>query len=497
MTDELLLGFDVGTSSVKAAAFGLDGTPVGVATAVVALQRPGDGLCEVDPRAYWRALRQCCGTLADAGVELRRVQALSIAAHAETLIPVDDKLEPVRPAIVWVDTRSTREAADLVARFGADELARRSGQPLMIPMWPATKLLWLQRHEPDLVQQVRWWLQPLDYLVAKMTGHIASDASEYSSSLLLDIGTRGWWQPMLDELAISERVLPELRVAGSAIARLRAEAAAELGLGEALVVMGGFDQACTAVGSGNVRAGGVSESTGSSLAVITTIREPPAARGAVPCHVHVIPGHYFLDAHSPTAGAAYAWLRNEFAPELSFRALDELAEEVPAGSDGLLLLPWLAGTATPSFEPMARGVLFGLSLDHGRGHVARATLEGVAFELAALLDESCKLGSDPRELRSVGGGARSPLWSQIKADVTALPVSVPVIADHAGALGAAILAAVGADVFPTIEAGVDALVRLERTYAPDPIAHERYSQVQTLHDRLSSRLEALFGREQP
>lgn len=496
MSDELLLGFDVGTSSVKAAVFSLDGTPAGFATAVIPLQRPGDGLCEVDPRAYWQGLGECCRMLAGEGVGLPRVRALSISAHAETLIPVDEDLEPVRPAIVWVDTRSTREAAELVARFGTEELASRSGQPLMIPMWPATKLLWLQNHEPDLAVGVRWWLQPLDYLVAKMTGEIASDASEYSSSLLLDIRTRRWWQPMLDELGISERVLPELREAGSPIGRLRAEAAAELGLGEALVVMGGFDQACTAVGAGNVREGVVSESTGSSLAAITTIREPPARGSAVPCHVHVVGDHYFLDAHSPTAGAAYSWLRDQLGNELSFSELDALAATVAPGSDGLLLLPWLAGTATPSFDPMARGVLFGLSLDHGRGHLARATLEGVAFELNALLDASRMVGSAPRELRSVGGGAKSALWSQIKADVTALPVSVPVIADYAGALGAAILAAVGADVFPTIEVCADALVSIDRTYVPDPAACERYAQARALHQRLSSRLDGLFGGAQ-
>jgi xylulokinase len=141
--------------------------------------------------------------------------------------------------------------------------------------------------------------------------------------------------------------------------------------------------------------------------------------------------------------------------------------------------------------------LFGLTLDHGRGHLARAALEGVAFELAALLDESRKLGSDPRELRSVGGGAASALWSQIKADVTALPVTVPAIADHAGALGAAILAAVGADVFPTIEVGADALVRVDRTYLPDPSAHEQYTRLRSLYERLSRQLDGVFGRAQP
>lgn len=496
MTEELLLGFDVGTSALKAAAFTLGGEPAGVTSWQLPLQTPRDGICEIDPRAYWDGLHRCCRALAAQEVDLRAVRALSVSAHAETLIAIDDRLEPLRPAIVWVDTRSHREAVELAGRFGTAELAQRSGQPVMIPMWPATKLLWLRRHEPEVAAAARWWLQPLDYLVACLTGRVASDSSEYSSSLLLDIRARDWWQPMLDELGVEQRQLPELLPAGAPIAPLTAGAAAALGLPpETVVAMGGFDQACTAVGAGNVREGIVSESTGSSLAVITTVEQPPAHSSRVPCHIHVVPGRYFLCAHNPTGGSAYAWIRDELAPELKFAQLDRLAAAVEPGSDGLVLLPTMAGTATPTFDPAARGVLFGLTPRHGRAQLARAALEGVAFTLAQLVDESRRAGALPQELRSVGGGAASALWCQIKADVTGLPVRVPVVADHAGALGAAVLAGVGAGVYRSVEEGADTAVRLGPAYEPDASAAGRYRYARTVHDQLYPHLRDLFHLE--
>jgi xylulokinase len=391
MSGDLLLGFDVGTSSLKAIACETDGTIAGTASFEVPLDLGGGGRCEVDPRAYWDGLRDCCRDLDRAGVDLRRVTALAVAAHAETLIPVDARLEPVRPAIVWVDTRSAREADHLARRFGRDELAARSGQPEVIPMWPATKLLWLQRHEPEQFRAARWWLQPLDYLTARLTGTVASDHSEYSSSLLLDIRERTWWRPMLDELGIDDGMLPALVPAGTPLGAL---AAADLGLPpDVTVVMGGFDQACTAVGAGNVREGIVSESTGMSLAVVSTVRDAAPPDANVPCHLHVVPDHYFLCAHSPSGGSAYAWVRSTFAPELTFEELDAAAAAAPCGADGLVLLPTFSGTATPTFAPEARGVLFGLTLDHDRVSRARRW--------------KASPSPSPRSSRRAGGSASS------------------------------------------------------------------------------------------
>lgn len=496
MNGDLLLGFDIGTSALKAVACSVEGEVAGTASFDVPLDLQEGGRCEVDPRSYWTGLRACCHELAAAGVDLGRVRALALAAHAETMIPVDEQLEPLCPAIVWVDRRSEREADELGARFGHEELARRSGQPEMIPMWPATKILWLQRHEPDLAREVRWWLQPLDYLTARLTGVVATDYSEYSSSLLLDIRARAWWPSMLDALGLDESALPALCAAGSEVGAVTPGAAGELGLGrDVTVVMGGFDQACTAVGAGNVREGIVSESTGMSLAVVSTVRDVPPASSKVPCHLHVVPDHHFLNAHSPSGGSAYAWVRAMFAPGLTFEELDVAAASAPVGADGVVLLPTFSGTATPTFSAHARAVLFGLTLDHDASRIARAALEGVAFTLAGLIDASRQLGVAPYELRSVGGGARSAVWSQIKADVTGLPVRVPAVVDHAGALGAAIVAGAGSGVFASIAEGADALVRLVRTFEPDPAVAARYAHARAVQSELYFRLADLFPQE--
>ena len=494
MPDALLLGVDLGTSAMKTAIFDLDGRCVAESTQRIPLETPGPGLCEVDPRAYWQALVGCCSELRSGGHPLAQVRALAVAANAETVLYLDDDFEPVRPGMVWSDIRSEREAADLGARFGFDDLARRSGQPQMIPMWPATKILWLRRNEPENARRVRWWLQPLDYLLARLTGRVVSDASEYSSSLLLDIGVRAWWGEMLQELELAPRSLPELLLAGTPLGEPGVDARTELGLApETVVVMGGFDQACTALGAGNVLPGIVSESTGTSLAVTATVAAPPASAKTVPCHVHVVPDAYFLCAHNPSAGSILSWFQREFAPGLSFSDLDGLADAAPAGSEGLLLLPYFAGSATPYFDPAARGVFFGLTERHGRGHLVRAILEGVAFALADLVDAERALGVQVHELRSVGGGARSAIWSQIKADVTGAPVHTTEAPDHAGALGAAILAGVGGGLLPSVEVGAETMVRLALRFEPDAREVERYAHARKLHRELYPRLEDLFA----
>ena len=493
MSEPLLLGFDVGTSAVKAAAFTLEGLPVAVTSRQIRLDAPREGICEVDPRDYWEALVACCADLRRERVEMRAVRALAVAANAETLLVMNDRLEPVRPGIVWLDTRSQQEAIDLGERFGIDQLARRSGQPQMIPMWPATKMLWLRRHEPEVVEAARWWLQPLDYLVARLTGKVLSDHSEYSSSLLLDIQDRSWWRPMLDELGVTPDSLPKLLAAGTPLGPATIQAQQALGIGsEAVVVMGGFDQACTAVGAGNVRAGVISESTGTSLAVVATVPVPPLVASGVPCHVHVVPDRYFLCAHNPAGGSLLSWFRDLCASDISFAELDELAATVKPGSEGLVILPYLSGSATPTFDPRARGVFFGLTMRHERRHLARALLEGIAFALADLVDAERALGADPLELRSVGGGAKSRLWCQIKADVTGLTVQTVRGGDHAGALGAAILAGVGSGLLVSVEDGADTLVHLSETFEPDPSRVEAYTTVRHIYGQLYPRLHELF-----
>jgi xylulokinase len=310
---------------------------------------------------------------------------------------------------------------------------------------------------------------------------------------MLDIRARRWWPPMLEELDLRERSLPDLLPTATPLGQITALAAAETGLArETLVVLGGFDQACAALGAGNVREGLANESTGTSLAVMCTVAQPPESPGNVPCHIHVVPERYFLCAHNPSGGSVLGWLRDEVAPDLSFADLDALAATVEPGCDGLVLLPYLSGTVTPAFDPAARGLLFGLTLRHERAHLVRAVLEGVAMACADLLDEARRLGVTFTEVRSVGGGARSDLWSQIKADVTGVPVRRVLAAEHAGSLGAAVLAGVGCGLLESVERGADELVRLGRTFEPDPRTTAAYAEARHVYRQLYPRVRDLF-----
>lgn len=496
MKRQLLLGIDVGTSSIKAIAFTTDGDSVAAATRPCEISMPGRGRYELALESCWDALAACCAEILAAGVEPHEVAGIAVSAHAETVAPLATDGTPLRPAIVWLDGRSTQEASELRDAFGEEQLQAVSGQPRVIPMWPATKILWLEHHEPEAHAAARWWAGPLDYIYLRLTGRLLTEPSTYSSSLMLDVRSRDWWNPMLERLGARREMLPELVDAGTAVGGLSPAVAETLGLAPGTpIVMGGFDQACSALGAGNVRAGGASESTGTSMALHATIDEaPPQPGSSVPLHLHVVPERLLLNASTPTGGAAIDWFRRLLVPESSgesYARYEALAASAPPGSDGVVVLPHLAGSACPAFDPAARGVVFGVAPHHGPGHLARASIEGVAFALAEMLDAERALGASPREIHSVGGASRSDLWLQIKADVANLPFVATAVED-AGALGAAILAGVGAGIFASADEGCAAMVRQRATFEPDPAGVERYAEARAVYRELHPRLQTLF-----
>jgi len=494
---QVLLGVDVGTTTIKALAVTPEGSVVAEASRPCAVTRTGHDRCELELAGCWTAIQGCCADLRATGLAPHEVAALAVAAHAETVAPLDRRGEALRPAIVWVDGRSSREARELAEEFGEDTLYRVTGQPRALPVWPATKILWLARQEPAVHAAARWWVQPLDYVYLRLTGRMLSDPSVYSSSLMLDIRSREWWTPMLDRIGVAAAQLPELVDAGTVVGGLPADAASALGLAVGTpIVMGGFDQACTALGAGNAIPGVASESTGTSLALHATVAGLPSPRAGdtVPLHLHVVPGCSLLNANAPTAGATLDWFRTALATGGgTYEELARVAGSVAPGSDGVVVLPHLAGSVSPDFDPAARGVVFGLSTHHTAAHVARAAFEGVGFALADLLDAERSLGALPSAIRSVGGGSRSDLWLQIKADI----VNLPLIANErhdAGALGAAMLAGVGVGVFASAAEACDRMVRARATFEPDPARVARYAELRATYRELYPRLRTLFPR---
>jgi xylulokinase len=439
-----LIGIDVGTSALKVTVVDPEQGVLGVGRCGYTPETPRPGWVEMPVEHYWRA----CVTAVHAAVEEAgggSTAALAIACQGETLIPVNQAGSATRSAILWLDNRATAEASTLEERYG-DVAYAVTGQPRVTPTWPACKILWLRERQPDIFASAHRFVLVEDYLVHRLTGEWVASRSLYSSSLLLDIASGHWWSEMLGTLGLDQHHLPRLADSGDAIGTLTTAAAGELHLDpHTLVVAGGLDQIAAVCAAGLSPKIAV-ESTGSALAVAAETAKPTFdSEARVPFHVSVKPDRYCVLAWSPSAGMALAWTLKTFFPEArSFAELDDAAAAIEPGAQGLTMLPHFQGTASPDFNPSARAVLAGLSLWHTRAHIARGTLEAIAYDLRSQLELIEATAGPATEVRCVGGGARSDLWLQIKADVIQRPI-VALEQSEFACIGAAALAAVGAE----------------------------------------------------
>ncbi len=503
---DLLLGLDVGTTSVKAGLFDAPGACLAAAAEEYRLDHPGPDRAELDPETYWRAARVAIRrTMAAAGAGRDDVAALAVSSQGETVVPVDAAGRALGPALVWLDNRALAESQDIADALGEARIYDVTGVPSVVPTWSACKILWWRRHEPDLFAATRRFLLVEDLLLHRLTGRFVTEGGVHCTSLLFDIRANAWWDEMLDVVGIDAARLPELVRPGDVVGGLSPAAADALGLSQRVqVVAGGMDQGAGAVGVGNVRAGMVSESTGGALTLQASVpRHDGDPRRQTPVYVHSAPGMYLYCPVCPTGGMALTWFRDQFGGEEVARAgrdgvsaydlLTALAAEVPPGSEGLLMLPHLMGAFSPEYEPEARGAFYGFTLRHGKGHFVRAVLEAVAFMLRRNLELLAGAGATADEIRSHGGGARSPLWNQVKADVCGRPV-LTLEGDDAAIRGDAMLAGVAAGIFTDLDEAGRVMVSTNRRYAPDPAAHAAYDEAYERYIELFEALRPLFAR---
>jgi xylulokinase len=473
----LLLAIDAGTTSLKAGLFNAQGECLGVERREYTLETPKVDWAQVNPEVYWQACVQAVRSLIELdGVKKEAIAALAVSSQGETILAVDDQGKPVYPAIVWLDNRAGEEARQLSDLFG-EEIYQRSGIPEVIPTWSACKVLWLRNHEPQAFARSAKFLLVQDFLVSRLSGVYATDGSIACTSMFYDIRQHGWWQDVLDVVGVHVEQLPQLVKPGSVVGQINAEAAQILGLSQkTLVVSGGMDQAVGAIGSGNIQPGIISESTGAALAIQATILDTSIVeKQKIPVYVHSVPGKYLVVPVCPTAGMAFKWLRDQFcqaemqvAQKNGMDAYDlmtKLAASVPAGSDGLVMLPHLSGAFSPNINPLARGSFSGFTLSHTRAHFIRAVMEGVAFLLKQNIDSIAAAGVTMHEIIATGGGARSLLWNQIKADVCGLPVAT-LKNEETALAGDAILAGVASGIFTSIEAGCRQMVDTRQIIQP-------------------------------
>ncbi len=461
------LGLDIGTTSLKAVLYSDRGIRLDGVTKDYQLITRGD-LVEFDPMEYIRLVQ-------DAIDEIRQshsIDAIGIDTQGETMILTDEKGVPTMPAIVWLDNRATQEAEEIAAHFGQETIFAVTGQPETTGGWPGCKLLWVKNNLPEIWEKTKRVFLLEDWILWALTGEFVTEPTIQSSSIYLDVRSRGWWQEMLDYIGVPQSYLPKIVPSATRIGSYEGIA----------VVTGALDQIAGAVGVGAVDENIVSEMTGTIMAIcVVTDRIPefdPDSK--VPCHLHAVPGKYVNLLWSSTAGMALKWFRKGFAPQLSFAELDELAEKAGVGAEGVTMLPHLCGSTMPIYNPDAKGAFWGLTLAHGVGHCVRAILEAVAFTLK---DDLEHIGANCDEIRITGGGASSPLWAQIKADVTGKRLAT-LQEKESACLGSAILAGVGCGAFSSIEEACASIVATKSFYQPSgadyTLPYQQYKKLDSL-----------------
>lgn len=467
-----LLGLDYGTTSLKAVVFDDMGQQAASKTADYNLIAKGDTV-EFDAIQYWEIFKDCYDEIS----KNFEISALAVDTQCETLILADENGNPLRHTIVWLDNRAAEEAKEIEAVFGAKKVYEVTGQPEIAATWPACKLLWVKKHEPEVWAKVRKVFLLEDYLLYKLTGRFVTERTLQSSSLYFDIRTGEWWQEMLDFLELPKEYLPEIYDSCKKVGEY----------GNTAVVTSAIDQIAGAIGAGVVKNGIVSEMTGTTLAVFVPSDRIPKynPESKVPCHYN-FDGNYCLLMWTTTAGMALKWFRNSFCESFDFSELDELAKNVPVGSAGLVMLPHLSGSTMPKYNPDAKGAFYGITLEHTRGHFVRSILESVSCMLKQNLDY---LGADVHEIRSMGGGANSPLWCQIKSDMTGKRL-VTLKTKETACLGSAIMAGVGIGAFKSVEEACGKFIRLDRVYEP---SGEDYNLVYEKYCRLDNILNIKEG----
>jgi len=476
-----LLGLDVGTSGARCLAIDEAGRVTAAATVTYPLHSPHPGWSEQHPEDWWAASRAVIAKVAhEVGGDVR---GIGLAGQMHGAVFLDQHDEVIRPAILWNDQRTAAQCQAITDRVGPERLHQITGNPALTG-FQAPKILWLRDEEPAAYSALATVLLPKDFVRLRLSGERATDVSDASGTLLLDLKTRSWSGEILDALDIDRRWLPSVFESSVQTGEVSEGIASELGLrSRTAVAAGGGDNAAAAVGNGVVRPGLANCSIGTSgvlFAHADSLTPDPSGRLHTFCHA--VPGRYHQMGVTLSAGGALRWWR-DVVGRSDYDELTELAKSAPSGAEGLLFLPYLNGERTPHLDPHARAMFVGLSSRHGLAHMTRAVFEGVAFSLRDSLEIMNELGLDVAQIRITGGGARSPFWRQLLADVFGRPIA-RTVADEGPAYGAALLAGIAAGVFRNVDEACGVVLLSPEQSDPDTSRARLYDDCYRAYMRL-------------
>jgi xylulokinase len=459
------IGIDVGSQSVKACLLDPEGEILAVGRRACSMSHPASGWAEQDPAEWELGLEDAVHqVLVAAGVEGSEVGQLGLASQVDGVVPVDADLRPLRSGVIWLDRRAAAQAEALCEAVGDRDLFERTGL-VCDASHTAPKMMWLRDEEPEVYAAARSLPSVGAYLVGRLTGAMVQDRANSSSTLIYDIAAGDWSEALVETAGLDLDRLPRVGDSIDPAGPLTAAAAERLGLTTACqVIVGTGDDHGAALGAGLLRPGLIADVTGTAEPVAAVAdRLMLDEERLVETHAHAVPGTLLVENPGFVSGGSTLWLA-ESVLHCSQEELFARAAEAPPGADGVMFLPTLSGAMAPRWNEEMRGAFAGIGMNHGDRHLCRAVIEGCAYALRDVVDRLAAMGLGGEEVRVVGGGARSPLWLQIKADVLDRPVR-PVLAEEPTALGAAMLAALAGGVFVDFDQAVDRAVAL----APEPL----------------------------
>ena len=476
----MYIGIDLGSTNMKVAIYEKDFRLIDRRSRPVSYIRD-HVYVEFDAWAYCQDLIELLTQmLRDNGITA--IDEMAFTGQAESLVVLGSDGMPLMNAISWMDERSAAECEELADQFSQEVCEAVTGQMAVLPTWPATKVLWLKRNRPEVYANAATYMLLKDYIVFCLTGVKKADMSIATFSFWFDIYNKVYWKEMLEAIGISEKQLPALTEPCSVAGTLLPEVAAILGVNaDAKVNVGTLDHFAGMVGTGNIQPGGITLSTGTVMALATMCAQPAPRNCGIAMHYGFLPDTYVMLPVAESGGVSLEWFRRSCMGGMDYDQMNrELALRQP---NELLFLPYLVGTNAPEFDSQSNGVFWGLRQVHDAIDMAAAVMEGVSFVLRKNCEHIAKNGLVPIYIIATGGGAKSPIWCQLQADITGLPVRIPK-EKEAACLGAAMIAAVSAGRFADFVEAAGYCVEMTHQYDPNPTEHleRKYCRFCALYD---------------
>jgi xylulokinase len=500
---EYLIGVDIGTSGTKTVLFDNLGHAVASKTIEYPIYQPHNGWAEQDPQDWWKATYNGIKyVIHKSGVQAEDIKGIGLSGQMHGLVMLDKQGLVLRKSIIWCDQRTSEECELMNQVVGKERLIEITANPALTG-FTASKILWVQKNEPQIYEKCAHILLPKDYIRYMLTGEFATEVSDAAGMQLMDISKRCWSDEILSKFHIDRSMLAKMYESPEVTGKVHRLAAELTGLKEGTPVVGGAgDNSAAAVGTGVVKTGSAFTTIGTS-GVVYAISDDVSIdfKGRVHTLCAPVPGKWTIMSCTQAAGLSLKWLRDNCCHQEIMEAekqnvdpyviMDKMAESVPPGAGGLIYLPYLMGERSPHPDPDCRGVFFGLSGIHNRSNLIRAVMEGVAYSQLECVDVFREMGVSIDDMMICGGGGKSKVWRQMLADMYACPVST-IQADEGPALGVAILAGVGSGIYSTVEEACSEIIHKNTTQQPDMHKHIIYEDYYKLYKKLYADLKSDF-----